>query len=150
MERSLELGLRRHPELHPDVVELEEVLPDADGNGGLTIRDLVRRTRRHNPARAMVGEVMGPEVVEMLSAMSQGNNGSAVHHPCPVRWPSVRQLATYAAQYEKLDFAVAHSLIATPSTSWCSSRRTAVGVAPVRQRGEGGGRRPRMGGPPAG
>ena len=29
VERSLELGLRRHPELHPDVVELEEVLPDA-------------------------------------------------------------------------------------------------------------------------
>ena len=36
VERALELGLRRHPELHPDVVELEEVLPDADGNGGLT------------------------------------------------------------------------------------------------------------------
>src|SRR6478735_7449312 len=76
VERSMELGIRRHPDLHSDVVELEEVLPDADGNGGLSIRDLVRRTRRHNPERVIVGEVLGPEVVEMLSAMSQGNNGS--------------------------------------------------------------------------
>ena len=76
VERALELGLRRHPELHRDVVELEEVLPDAEGNGGLTIRELVRRTRRHNPSRVIVGEVLGPEVVEMLSAMSQGNDGS--------------------------------------------------------------------------
>jgi pilus assembly protein CpaF len=59
-----------------DVVELEEVLPDAEGHGGLTIQELVRRTRRHNPSRVIVGEVLGPEVVEMLSAMSQGNNGS--------------------------------------------------------------------------
>ena len=60
VERSLELGLRRHPELHPDVVELEEVLPDADGNGGLSIRDLVRRTRRHNPDRVLCRRGDGP------------------------------------------------------------------------------------------
>ena len=112
VERSLELGLRRHPELHPDVVELEEVLPDADGNGGLSIRDLVRRTRRHNPDRCCVGEVMGPEVVEMLSAMSQGNNGSLSTIHARSASDVFAKLATYAAQYEKLDFAVAHSLIA--------------------------------------
>jgi pilus assembly protein CpaF len=112
VERSLELGLRRHPELHPDVVELEEVLPDADGNGGLSIRDLVRRTRRHNPDRCVLGEVMGPEVVEMLSAMSQGNNGSLSTIHARSASDVFAKLATYAAQYEKLDFAVAHSLIA--------------------------------------
>ncbi|HEY5116688.1 MAG TPA: ATPase, T2SS/T4P/T4SS family [Nakamurella sp.] len=112
VERSLELGLRRHPELHHDVVELEEVLPDADGNGGLSIRDLVRRTRRHNPDRCVVGEVMGPEVVEMLSAMSQGNNGSLSTIHARSATDVFAKLATYAAQYERLDFAVAHSLIA--------------------------------------
>ena len=112
VERSLELGIRRHPELHPDVVELEEVLPDADGNGGLTIRDLVRRTRRHNPDRCVVGEVLGPECVEMLSAMSQGNNGSLSTIHARSAKDVFAKLATYAAQYEHLDFAVAHSLIA--------------------------------------
>ena len=112
VERSLELGLRRHPELHHDVVELEEVLPDADGNGGLSIRDLVRRTRRHNPDRCVVGEVMGPEVVEMLSAMSQGNNGSLSTIHARSATDVFAKLATYAAQYERLDFGVAHSLIA--------------------------------------
>lgn len=112
VERALELGLRRHPELHPDVVELEEVLPDADGRGGLSIGQLVRRTRRHNPSRVLLGEVIGPEVVEMLSAMGQGNNGSlsTVHARSA---PDVfSRLATYAAQYEGLDFPVTHALIA--------------------------------------
>ena len=112
VERSLELGLRRHPELHLDVVELEEVLPDADGHGGLTIRELVRRTRRHNPSRVIVGEVLGPEVVEMLSAMSQGNNGSLSTIHSRSALDVFAKLAQYAGQYEKVDYPVAQSLIA--------------------------------------
>lgn len=112
VERSLELGLRRHPELHQDVVELEEVLPDAEGHGGLTIQELVRRTRRHNPSRVIVGEVLGPEVVEMLSAMSQGNNGSLSTIHARSAKDVFAKLAQYAGQYEHVDNAVAHSLIA--------------------------------------
>ena len=112
VERAIELGLRRHPDLHPDVVELEEVLPDADGNGGITIGQLVRRTRRHNPSRVIVGEVLGPEVVEMLSAMSQGNNGSLSTIHARSAEDVFQKLATYAAQFEGLDFAVTHALIA--------------------------------------
>src|SRR5262249_41114808 len=73
VERALELGIDRHPELHDNVVALEEVLPDGEGKGGVNIAALVRRTRRMNPSRVIVGEVLGPEVVEMLSAMAQGN-----------------------------------------------------------------------------
>ncbi len=113
VERSLELGLRRHPELHQDVVELEEVLPDAEGTGGLTIQELVRRTRRHNPSRVIVGEVLGPEVVEMLSAMSQGNNGSLSTVHARSANDVFAKLAQYAGQYEHVDNAVAHSLIAS-------------------------------------
>ena len=112
VERALELGLRRHPELHADVVELEEVLPDADGQGGLSIRDLVRRTRRHNPSRVIVGEVLGPEVVEMLSAMSQGNNGSLSTLHARSGADVFAKLGQYAGQYEQVAFDVAQGLIA--------------------------------------
>ena len=112
MERSLELGLRRHPELHPDVVELEEVLPDADGNGGLTHPGPGAPHPQTQPGQISVGEVMGPECVEMLTAMSQGNNGSLSTIHARSATDVFAKLATYAAQYEHLDFAVAHSLIA--------------------------------------
>lgn len=113
VERALELGLRRHPDLHPDVVELEEVLPDSDGRGGLSIDALVRRTRRHNPSRVIVGEVMGPEVVQMLGAMSQGNDGSLSTLHARDAGDVFAKLATYAAQFEGLPFAVTHALIAS-------------------------------------
>lgn len=112
VERALELGLRRHPDLHADVVELEEVLPDADGMGGLSIRELVRRTRRHNPSRVIVGEVLGPEVVEMLSAMSQGNNGSLSTLHARSGTDVFSKLAQYAGQYERVAHDVAQGLIA--------------------------------------
>jgi Flp pilus assembly CpaF family ATPase len=111
VERAMELGLRRHPQLHPDVVEMEEVLASPDGGGGLTIQQLVRRTRRQNPSRVIVGEVLGPEVVEMLAAMSQGNDGSlsTIHSRDAV--DVFGRLATYAAQYEGMPFEVTHALI---------------------------------------
>lgn len=112
VERALELGLRRHPELHPDVLELEEVLPDAEGRGGVAIDALVRRSRRANPSRVIVGEVLGPEVVEMLSAMAQGNDGSLSTIHARDAAEVFSRIATYAAQHESLDFAVTHSLIA--------------------------------------
>lgn len=111
VERALELGLRRHRHLHPDVAELEEVLADADGFGGVSIGQLVRRTRRHNPSRVIVGEVMGPEVIEMLSAMAQGNDGSlsTIHARSAV--DVFDRLAVYAGQFEGLPFDVTHALI---------------------------------------
>jgi pilus assembly protein CpaF len=111
VERALELGLSRHPHLHPDVVELEEVLPGADGGGGVSIGQLVRRSRRMNPSRVIVGEVLGPEVVEMLSAMSQGNDGSLSTLHARDASDVFNRLAVYAAQHEGLDFPVTHALI---------------------------------------
>ncbi|MBL8929322.1 MAG: CpaF family protein [Kineosporiaceae bacterium] len=111
VERALELGLRMHPELHWDVAEMEEVLPSADGGGGLSIGQLVRRTRRQNPSRVIVGEVLGPEVVEMLSAMSQGNDGSLSTIHARDAADVFQRLATYAAQYEGMPFEVTHALM---------------------------------------
>ena len=111
IERSLELGLKRHGR-HQDVVEWEEVLPDTEGQGGISIQQLVRRSRRHNPDRVVVGEVLGPEVVEMLSAMSQGNDGSLSTLHARSALNVFSKLALYTRQYEGIDDAVAHTLVA--------------------------------------
>ena len=113
IERALELGLRRHPELHPDVLEWEEVLPDSDGKGGITIDELVRRSRRQDPSRVICGELLGPEVVSVLTAMSQGNDGSLSTVHARSASDVFHKLTTYAAQFEGLDVAVTHSLIAS-------------------------------------
>jgi pilus assembly protein CpaF len=113
IERALELGLRRHPELHPDVLEWEEVLPDSDGNGGITLDQLVRRSRRQDPSRVILGEIMGPEIVTALTAMSQGNNGSLSTVHARNASDVFHKLTTYAAQFQGLDVAVTHSLIAS-------------------------------------
>jgi pilus assembly protein CpaF len=111
VERALELGVGRFTGLHPNVAELEEVLPGADGSGGVDIGQLVRRTRRMNPSRVIVGEVLGPEVVEMLNAMSQGNDGSLSTIHARSGADVFDRLAVYARQHEGLDFPVTHALI---------------------------------------
>ncbi|HVT66956.1 MAG TPA: ATPase, T2SS/T4P/T4SS family, partial [Trebonia sp.] len=76
VERALELGLDQFPELHPNVVAFEERLPNSEGQGAITMAELVRRSLRMNPSRVIVGEVLGDEIVTMLNAMTQGNDGS--------------------------------------------------------------------------
>jgi Flp pilus assembly CpaF family ATPase len=112
IEKALELGLSRHPDLHCDVREMEEVLTDAEGRGGLDIATLVRRSRRMNPSRVIVGEVLGPEVVEMLSAMAQGNDGSLSTIHARDAAEVFNRIATYAVQNAMPSFEVAHSLMA--------------------------------------
>ncbi|MHA3700753.1 CpaF family protein [Jatrophihabitans sp. YIM 134969] len=113
IEKALELGIKRHHELHADVVELEEVLPDAEGRfAGLDIAMLVRRSRRMDPSRVIVGEVLGPEVVEMLSAMAQGNDGSLSTIHARDAGEVFNRIATYAVQNAMPSFEVAHSLMA--------------------------------------
>jgi Flp pilus assembly CpaF family ATPase len=113
VENSLELGLRAHPELHPDVVELEAAPANSEGVGAVSMAALVRRTLRMNPDRVIVGEVLGPEVVTMLNAMSQGNDGSlsTIHARTPRG--VFDRIATYARQAEeRLDLDATHQLIA--------------------------------------
>lgn len=111
IERALELGIDRHPHLHPNVAAMEEVLPGADGIGGLSIGDLVRRTRRMNPSRVIVGEVLGREVQQMLAAMRQGNDGSlsTIHASSAV--DVFDSLALYAAEQDGLDINLIYAVI---------------------------------------
>jgi Flp pilus assembly CpaF family ATPase len=110
VERALELGVGRYPGLHPDVAELEEVLPDPHGTGGLSIGDLVLRSRRMNPSRVIVGEVMGPEVMQMLDAMSQGNDGSLSTIHAREGAQVFTRLAMYAKQHQGTDHATTYDL----------------------------------------
>jgi pilus assembly protein CpaF len=113
VERALELGLDQFPELHPNVVAFEERLPNAEGAGGISMAELVRRSLRMNPSRVIVGEVLGDEIVTMLNAMTQGNDGSLSTIHANSAQEVFNRIATYALQaQERLPVEATHMLIA--------------------------------------
>ncbi len=59
-----------------NVVSLETRAPNIEGKGEITQRDLVRNSLRMRPDRIIVGEVRGPEVMDMFQAMNTGHEGS--------------------------------------------------------------------------
>jgi pilus assembly protein CpaF len=71
IEDSAELRLQQ-----PHVVSLEYRPPNIEGEGEITIRDLVRNALRMRPDRIVVGEVRGGETLDMLQAMNTGHDGS--------------------------------------------------------------------------
>lgn len=101
VERSLELGLGEFPELHPNVVALEERLPNTEGTGAIMMAELVRRSLRMNPSRVIVGEVLGDEIVTMLNAMSQGNDGSLSTIHANSSAEVFNRICTYAIQSQE-------------------------------------------------
>jgi pilus assembly protein CpaF len=58
------------------VVRLEARAPNAEGVGGVGVRDLVRNALRMRPDRIIVGECRGGEALDMLQAMNTGHEGS--------------------------------------------------------------------------
>jgi pilus assembly protein CpaF len=98
VERALELGLGEFEDLHPNVVAFEERLPNSEGQGAIHMAELVRRSLRMNPSRVIVGEVLGDEIVTMLNAMSQGNDGSlsTIHANSSIE--VFNRISTYAIQ----------------------------------------------------
>ncbi|WP_435051617.1 CpaF family protein [Collinsella ihumii] len=72
IEDSAELKFSRHPH----VVRLEAREASIEGEGAVSIRDLVTNALRMRPDRIVVGEVRGAECIDMLQAMSTGHDGS--------------------------------------------------------------------------
>jgi pilus assembly protein CpaF len=91
IEDAAELRLRqRH------VVRLESRPPNLEGRGEVTIRQLVRNALRMRPDRIVVGEVRGPEALDMLQALNTGHDGSltTVHANSPE--DALRRIETLA------------------------------------------------------
>src|SRR5258705_1034189 len=79
-EDAAELQLQQ-----PHVVRLETRPPNIEGEGQVTMRELVRNCLRMRPERIIVGEVRGPEAFDLLQAMNTGHDGSmgTVHANSP-------------------------------------------------------------------
>ena len=71
IEETAELRLAQ-----PHVVRLEARPPNAEGVGGVTVRELVRAALRMRPDRLVVGEVRSGEALDMLQALNTGHDGS--------------------------------------------------------------------------
>ena len=70
-EDSAELQLQQ-----PHVVRLETRPPNLEGEGEVTMRDVIKNCLRMRPERIIVGEVRGPEAFDLLQAMNTGHDGS--------------------------------------------------------------------------
>jgi len=107
------LGLERYPDLHPDCIALEAREANLEGQGAITLAELVRWALRMSPDRVIVGEARGEEVLALLNAMSQGTDGSmATLHASSSRG-AFSKLATYAIQApERLPLEATNLLVA--------------------------------------
>src|SRR5690606_38804926 len=76
-ERIITCEDSAEPQLQqPHVVRLETRPPNLEGEGEITMRDLVKNCLRMRPERIIVGEVRGPEAFDLLQAMNTGHDGS--------------------------------------------------------------------------
>jgi pilus assembly protein CpaF len=62
---------------HPHVARLQCRIANQENRGAVNLRTLVRQALRMRPDRVVVGEVRGPEVLELLAAMNTGHDGCA-------------------------------------------------------------------------
>jgi pilus assembly protein CpaF len=95
IEDSAELQLQQ-----PHVIALEARPPNVEGKGQVTIRDLVRNALRMRPDRIVVGEVRGPETIDMLQAMNTGHDGSLTTVHANSAEDSIVRMQTLASMSE--------------------------------------------------
>jgi pilus assembly protein CpaF len=91
IEDAAELRLRQE-----HVLRLESRPSSVEGRGAVTIRDLLRNALRMRPDRIVIGEVRGPEALDLLTALNTGHDGalSTVHANSPE--DALRRLETLA------------------------------------------------------
>lgn len=111
IEDAAELQLQKK-----NVVRLETRPPNIEGKGEITQRDLVRNALRMRPDRIIVGEVRGPEVMDMFQAMNTGHEGSmtTIHANSPrdalLRLETMVSLAGYQIPQKALRHLISSSL----------------------------------------
>ncbi|HEX8132064.1 MAG TPA: CpaF/VirB11 family protein [Actinomycetes bacterium] len=89
----------------PHVVRLEARPPNVEGRGEVPLRELVRNALRMRPDRIVVGEVRGPEVLDMLQAANTGHRGllTTLHAGSPEEVPARLEAMALAAPGAGLD-----------------------------------------------
>lgn len=97
IEDSVELQM-----MQTHKISLEARPPDYNGEGQVTIRDLVKNSLRMRPDRIIVGEIRGGEALDMLQAMNTGHDGSmtTVHSNSPRDTLSRLETMTLMAGFE--------------------------------------------------
>jgi pilus assembly protein CpaF len=111
VEDAAELQLQKR-----NVCRLETRPPNIEGKGEITQRDLVRNSLRMRPDRIIVGEVRGPEVMDMFQAMNTGHEGSmtTIHANSPrdalLRLETMVNLAGYQIPQKALRHLISSSL----------------------------------------
>lgn len=132
VEDSAELDLGLDFERHPDVVEFEARQANVEGAGEITMAQLVREGLRMAPDRVIVGEIRGDEVLPMLLAMSQGNDGSLCTVHADSSSGAFGRIAMYAAMTpEQFRPDVTNLLIANSIDLVVHLRRLPSGVRAV-------------------
>jgi Flp pilus assembly CpaF family ATPase len=120
------------PVTHPNVVAMQARRPNLEGVGAVPMAALLRTALRFNPDRVVVGEARGDEVIELLKAMSQGNDGSFATVHCSSSGQAFSRLMMYAVQApERLGFEASAMLIAQAvhwvvHLAWTTDRQRVV------------------------
>lgn len=141
IEDSAELRFDRHPH----VVRLEARLANAEGQGAVSIRELVTNALRMRPDRIIVGECRGAEALDMLQAMNTGHSGSltTLHASSPAEvMPRLVMMVRYGMD---LPTAIIEEQIASALDLVVQQDRLSDGTRRITQiamRAEGEARRP--------
>lgn len=96
LEQEPELHLDASPGRHDHVLLFMERAANTEGAGAVSLADLSRAVKRFTPRRIVVGEVRGPEVIDMLEAMTQGIAGSMCTIHADSSWSVFPRLPVYA------------------------------------------------------
>ena len=113
---------------HGHVVRLEARDASIEGQGRVTIRDLVTNALRMRPDRIVVGEVRGEECIDMLQAMNTGHDGSLTTLHAGTPEEAVLRLVLMARFGMDLPTAVIEEQVATAIDLIVMSRRMADGT----------------------
>lgn len=136
IEDAYELELL-DPVSHPNVLPFQARRPNLEGVGAVSMAALVRTALRMNPDRVIVGETRGDEVIDLLKAMSQGNDGSFATVHASSSQQAFSRLMMYAVQApERLTFEASAMLIAESVNlvvhlAWSDKQRAVSSVREV-------------------
>ena len=137
VEDAAELDIQGH------VVRLEARPPNAEGTGAITIRQLLRSALRLRPDRIIVGEVRGPEALDLITALNTGHSGSltTVHANSPAE--ALLRLETLAmTSGEASEYVITRQLRAAVDLvvqiERTDDRRRIVAIEPVSDRRDPG------------